>query len=101
MKILIADAFGEVAPERIFAPGARCRLPSPTICGGATDRDSWRRHLVVRSKQVSAATIDVRRALALIVRAGAGVNTIDSTLPAVAVCSSPTAQVKTPSPLQN
>ena len=35
--------------------------------------------LVVRSTKVSAATIDAGTALALIIRAGAGVNTIDLT----------------------
>ena len=77
MKILIADAFSEAHLSAFSRLGLdvdyRPQLSAaelPTAIAGVGI-------LVVRSKQVSAATIDAGSALALIVRAGAGVNTID------------------------
>jgi len=77
VKILIADAFSEAHLSAFSRLGLdvdyRPQLSAaelPTAIAGVGI-------LVVRSKQVSAATIDAGSALALIVRAGAGVNTID------------------------
>ncbi len=77
MKILIAD---KVAPKMIdqfkalgadvaYEPGVTAEA-LPGIIGNA-------KILVVRSKKVTAETIDAGGSLSLIVRAGAGVNTID------------------------
>lgn len=77
MKILIADAFSESHLSAFTRLGLdvdyRPQLSAselPTAVAGVSI-------LVVRSKHVSAATIEAGLALGLIVRAGAGVNTID------------------------
>lgn len=77
MKILIADVFSESHLAAFTRLGLdvdyRPQLSAselPTAVAGVSI-------LVVRSKQVSAATIESGLALGLIVRAGAGVNTID------------------------
>jgi D-3-phosphoglycerate dehydrogenase len=77
MRILIADAFSEKHLDALRALGldvdyrpslSREELPGAVPGAGV---------LVVRSTEVSAATIEAGEALALIIRAGAGVNTID------------------------
>jgi D-3-phosphoglycerate dehydrogenase / 2-oxoglutarate reductase len=77
MRILIADAFSEAHLDAFRKLGldvdyrpslAKDELPS-AVPGAHI--------LVVRGKEVSKRTIDAGDALALIVRAGAGVNTID------------------------
>src|SRR4051812_38523660 len=77
MKILIADKFSaphldrlrQLGGDVIYNPGAKSdELPSLI---------SESQILVVRSKQVSAATINASAQLSLVLRAGAGVNTID------------------------
>lgn len=77
MKILIADAFSESHLSAFTRLGLdvdyRPQLSAselPTAISGVSI-------LVVRSKQVSGQTIESGSALGLIVRAGAGVNTID------------------------
>lgn len=77
MKILIADAFSEVHLQGLRQLGLTVDY-RPQL--GAADLPAaipGCQILVVRSTQVSAATIAASDALALIVRAGAGVNTID------------------------
>src|SRR5579885_1088574 len=77
MKILIIDAFSEAHLEELRKLGLTVDYqPSikaeelPDKIGGATI-------LVARSKKVSREAIERGRELTLIVRAGAGVNTID------------------------
>ncbi len=77
MKILIIDAFSEAHLEAFAALGLAVEY-QPTIAAEDLPRaiaDAG--ILVARSKEVKAAAIEGARALALIVRAGAGVNTID------------------------
>ena len=78
MKLLIAD---KLEDEALTALRVLPRLEvvySPTLSKEALpDALEGVGILVVRSKQVSAAAFDRARALQLVVRAGAGVNTID------------------------
>lgn len=77
MRVLIADAFSEshlagfqrLGLEVDYRPQLSAAELPQAILGVNI--------LIVRSKQVSAAAIDAGTALGLIVRAGAGVNTID------------------------
>src|SRR5512139_1237422 len=77
MKILVADAFPE---ERLadlemlgLAVDHRPDVPAKDLPAAARDASV----LVVRSKQVTADVFEAAHALSLVVRAGAGVNTID------------------------
>ena len=77
MKILVADAF---PPERLsdfqaigLAVDSRPDVPAKEMAAAARDASI----LVVRSKQVAADVFEGAPALSLVVRAGAGVNTID------------------------
>lgn len=77
MKTLIADKFSEAHIERLnqlgcevnYKPGAKAE-ELPGLIGSC-------KILVVRSKQVTADTLNAADQLALVLRAGAGVNTID------------------------
>lgn len=77
MKILIADAFPPRALTRLSELGCevdyRPKLKAEELAGAVGDASV----LVVRSTEVPKACIEAGRALSLIVRAGAGVNTID------------------------
>ena len=77
MNILIADTLSNKAVEDLKALGAVIRvepsLGADDLPGAIGDADV----LVVRSTKVTAATIDAGASLSLIIRAGAGVNTID------------------------
>lgn len=77
MNILIADKLSDKAVAALKAMGAIIRvepsLGADDLPGAIGDSDV----LVVRSTKVSAATIDAGSSLSLIIRAGAGVNTID------------------------
>lgn len=76
-KILVADAFPEEQLARLAALGLtvehRPDVPAKDLPAAARDASI----LVVRSKQVAAAVFEGAPALSLVVRAGAGVNTID------------------------
>ena len=77
MKILLADILSERATRALEAAGMHV-VVRPDL-----DADSLASHvgdcqvLVVRSTRVTAAAMESARSLSLIVRAGAGVNTID------------------------
>jgi len=77
MNILIADTLSDKAVEALKALGAAIRvepsLGADELPGAIGNADV----LVVRSTKVTAATIDAGTSLSLIIRAGAGVNTID------------------------
>ncbi len=77
MKILIADAFPEERLADLSALGLevvhRADVPAKELAAAARDASI----LVVRSKQVQAEVFERAAALSLVVRAGAGVNTID------------------------
>ena len=78
MKVLIADKFEQSGLDALKAAGCEV-LFQPDVNGDtlvAAIRDSQAPVLVVRSTQVTEQMLDAG-ALSLIVRAGAGVNTID------------------------
>lgn len=79
MKILIADAFSEAGVERLRQAGHTV-VVDPSLKGGELTRalgEHAPQVLVVRSTKVTAADLDANPALELIVRAGAGTDTID------------------------
>ena len=87
MKVLVADKFEEAGLTGLRALGCEV-LYEPKLEGeslGATLAESRAEVLVVRSTKVTAAEIQRASGLALIVRAGAGVNTID--LAAASACA--------------
>ncbi|HET6439475.1 MAG TPA: 3-phosphoglycerate dehydrogenase family protein [Anaeromyxobacter sp.] len=77
MKILVADAFPRERLADFAALGlevdSRPDLPVADLPSAAADASI----LVVRSKKVAAQVFEAAAALSLVVRAGAGVNTID------------------------
>jgi D-3-phosphoglycerate dehydrogenase len=92
LKILFADSFDKSALATLQAHGHECRSEPgltaddlPTALGGADA-------LVVRSTKVTAAALESSDSLRLIVRAGAGTNTIDKQTAAnrgIYVCNTP------------
>ncbi len=80
MRVLVADRFETVGVEGLQECGCEV-LVDPHLSGDAlvaAVREHDPEVLVVRSTQVTGAVIEAGRALSLIVRAGAGVNTIDA-----------------------
>jgi len=77
MKILVADKLSENALVELKALGSELRvepkLNADTLPDAIGDADI----LIVRSTRVKAAAMDAATSLSLIIRAGAGVNTID------------------------
>ena len=78
MKILLADAFPQPQIERLRGDGHECEL-APALTGDDLPQavpgfDA----LVVRSTRVGGATLESADSLKLVVRAGAGTNTIDT-----------------------
>ena len=78
MNILFADAFPQPQLERLGGEGHECEF-SPTLTGedlpnAVPGFDA----LVVRSTRVGAAVLEADDSLKLVVRAGAGTNTIDT-----------------------
>ena len=79
MRVLVADKFEETGLEGLRALGCEVYY-EPKLEGEALGwrlRDTAADVLVVRSTKVTAAEMDQARSLSLVVRAGAGVNTID------------------------
>jgi D-3-phosphoglycerate dehydrogenase len=79
MKILIADKLASFVPGRLQDLGAQLEVDS-TLDGEALTeriRNFDPEVLIVRSTKVTAAQIEAGNSLSLVVRAGAGVNTID------------------------
>ncbi len=92
MKVLIADSFPETH-QRALTDNGHCLTVDPSLAGD-TLKDAIGDHevLVVRSTKVDAAIIDASTALQLVIRAGAGTNTIDKTHAAakdIRVCNVP------------
>ena len=92
MKILIADSFPQTHIDRLDALGHTCthapELDQTTLPNAIADHQV----LIVRSTRVDPATIDAGARLQLIIRAGAGTNTIDKAHAAkknVRVCNVP------------
>ena len=79
MKVLVADAFEKSGLDGLAALGCEV-LHEPKLEGaglGARLAETGAGALIVRSTKVGAAEMENASGLALIVRAGAGVNTID------------------------
>ena len=92
MNILIADKFPKHWTDVLAKEGHRITsdpsLDEDTLTGAIADNEI----LIVRSTKVPAAVIDAGKNLKLIIRAGAGTNTIDvkhAAEKAVAVCNCP------------
>ena len=78
MNILFADAFPGPQLERLRGDGHECEF-APTLTGDdLPDAVPGFEALVVRSTRVGAATLENAGSLRLVVRAGAGTNTIDT-----------------------
>ena len=78
MNILIADAFPQPQLERLRGEGHRCEL-APALTGDDLPGTlPGFEALVVRSTRVGAAALEAADSLGLVVRAGAGTNTIDT-----------------------
>lgn len=79
MRILVADKLAAFVPGRLQDLGARLdvdpKLEGETLAARMRELDP--EVLVVRSTKVAAAHVEAGRSLSLIIRAGAGVNTID------------------------
>ncbi|EAX98686.1 D-isomer specific 2-hydroxyacid dehydrogenase, putative [Trichomonas vaginalis G3] len=92
VKILIADSLSPKAVEMLKAAGHEVRMdPSITQASLANEISDYN-VLIVRSKVVNAAAIEAAKGLNLIIRAGAGVNTIDvnaASAKGVLVCNTP------------
>lgn len=92
MKILFADKFQEQYLEKIEALGHECVL-KPELKGGDLPAEiAGHDALIVRSTLVTSDTIEASDRLALIIRAGAGTNTIDKQAAAdrgICVCNVP------------
>ena len=77
MKTLIADKFSEKHLDRLKAVGCEVSYQPGLKAEELPKQIGQYKVLVVRSKQVTAETIKAGPLLALVLRAGAGVNTID------------------------
>lgn len=79
MRVLVADEFPERQTEKLRSRGHDVRyeptLDSSSLPAAIADSEI----LVVRSTEVTAAAVDAGDGLGLIIRAGAGTNTIDVT----------------------
>ena len=77
MRILFADGLSDAAIRRLRAGGDECVLNASLTAENLPQHIDGYDVLVVRSTRVTAATIESGRHLGLVVRAGAGTNTID------------------------
>lgn len=77
MQILIADSLAETAIDELTAIGCAVRYEPALTPDELPDAIAGVNVLIVRSTKVGAAVFDTADELALVVRAGAGVNTID------------------------
>ena len=92
MRILFADGLSHAAVERLRSGGDTCTLKPSLTAEELPDHVAGFDVLVVRSTRVTAETIEASTDLGLVVRAGAGTNTIDCARAAqlgVFVCNVP------------
>jgi D-3-phosphoglycerate dehydrogenase len=92
MKILFADKFPEPHLDELRRSGHSCEYQPDLTVEALPDNIRAYDALIVRSTRVEASTIDAADSLKLIVRAGAGTNTIDTDTAAernVRVCNVP------------
>ena len=92
MKILIADTFPAGHSEKLTADGHQITI-NPSLDGDTlVDAIADNEVLIVRSTKVNADTLEAGTELKLVVRAGAGTNTIDKSLAGeigIRVCNVP------------
>lgn len=79
MKLLVADKFSERHLEELRSLGLEVEYAPQLSKGDLPTHLAGVSALIVRSTEVSAQAIEAADALTLVVRAGAGVNTIDRT----------------------
>ncbi|HEX6400277.1 MAG TPA: NAD(P)-dependent oxidoreductase [Actinomycetota bacterium] len=77
MRVLFADAVDPSTLEALGALGHRCEADASISAEDLPERIGGVEVLVVRSTRVTAAAIEAAHDLELIIRAGAGTNTID------------------------
>ncbi|MCY3910658.1 MAG: NAD(P)-binding domain-containing protein, partial [bacterium] len=78
MRILFADSLAESAVERLRAGGDECVVDTSLTAETLPEHIAGFDVLVVRSTKVTAAALEAADRLGLVVRAGAGTNTIDA-----------------------
>ena len=78
MRILFADSLAESAVERLRAGGDECVVDPSLSAESLPEHIAGFDVLVVRSTKVTAAALEAADQLGLVVRAGAGTNTIDA-----------------------
>ncbi|GAA2145259.1 hypothetical protein GCM10009844_19750 [Nocardioides koreensis] len=78
MRVLFADAVGGSTVTDLEARGHTCVVDAALQAGDLADRVAGFDALVVRSTRVPAAVFEAADRLALVIRAGAGTNTIDT-----------------------
>ena len=78
MRILLADSLAESAVERLRNGGDICVVDASLTAETLPDHIAGFDALVVRSTRVTAAALEAADRLGLVVRAGAGTNTIDT-----------------------
>ncbi|MCY3576769.1 MAG: NAD(P)-binding domain-containing protein [bacterium] len=78
MRILFADSLAESAVERLRRGGDECVVDPSLTADTLSERISGFDVLVVRSTTVTATALEAGDRLGLVVRAGAGTNTIDA-----------------------
>jgi D-3-phosphoglycerate dehydrogenase len=92
MRILFADTFHPQYRDAVLAGGHDCTFRPDLTAGDLPDHIKGHDALVVRSTRVTADTIAAADDLGLIIRAGAGTNTIDKSAAAdrgIYVCNVP------------
>jgi D-3-phosphoglycerate dehydrogenase len=77
MRILIADNLEESAVSALEAAGHECVVDADITADTLPEHVEKFEALIVRSTKVTKATVDAGTAIRLVVRAGAGTNTID------------------------
>lgn len=91
-KILIADALSPKAVKMLEEAGHTVRMDASITEKSLADNIKDYNVLIVRSKKVNRAAIEAANALSLIIRSGAGVNTIDveaASEKGIFVCNTP------------
>ncbi len=92
MKILVADEFPAFAREELTGKGHTLTYNESLTGDALRDAIAGYEVLIVRSTEVTAAVLDAGDALKLVIRAGAGYNTIDTAhakAKGIAVCNCP------------
>ena len=77
MRILVADSLEASAVAALESAGHTCVINADLTGDTLPDHIGDHEALIVRSTKVTQATVDAGKALTLVVRAGAGTNTID------------------------